>query len=108
LEDAINKVEAEWAIPERLQVESNEQKSGSNVQQTQAPDDPTKGDIVTKPVEQSANISSYMWTLCLASAYALTELIWALFAYDTLNFDQCVHGPCCYCIDHSHWASLAQ
>jgi hypothetical protein len=39
-------------------------------------------------VEQSANISSYRWTLCLASAYALTELTWALFAYDTLNFNQ--------------------
>jgi hypothetical protein len=55
LEDAINKVEAEWSIPERLQVESSEQKSGSNVQQTQAPDDPSKAEIVPKPVQQSAN-----------------------------------------------------
>ena len=55
LEDAINKVEAEWPIPERLQVESNERTSGSNVRQTQAPDDPSKAEIVTKPVEQSTN-----------------------------------------------------
>lgn len=95
LEDAINKVEAEtilgegtWPLPERSQVESSEQKSELNVQQTRAPDDPTKAEIVIKPVEQSANFSSYRWTLYLASAYALTEFIRALYVYDTLNFDQ--------------------
>jgi hypothetical protein len=51
LEDAISKVEAEAIlsegkrqIPERLQAQSNEQKSGSNVQQIQAPDDPSKAE----------------------------------------------------------------
>jgi hypothetical protein len=37
------------------------------------------------PVEQSANVSSYKWTLYLASAYALTEFIWALLVYFYVN-----------------------